>query len=443
MLKITTSTNKNQISVSSTEPQAACKVNNNPLEYYSLDAKESARKAKQQADIASQKLEEINQVFNDTQNTLSSQEQEILNNIQEKQEETIEAVNTAGLQQIQAATEKVNQILSINPANANLSNLTEAGIETIKNAVSEELNNPFFLGMSHYFNVAPNNLSWLKSEGQWNSKAVYPDYYNWCLEQLNSNTDSFTTSSDDYSDFDWVINTADETFRLPLQKENSIYIDWNSEQTISSLPFTVPYDSYVFVTCERRENENNNGYITVNGKSCIAFKNIAGYTVGSDTTQLLLKKGDVVNAAGSSVFTEGKYYKPKNNDKLYYYVGETVQNTNLINTGSIAEQLAGKLDSSSVKAYITETYQSGNSWYRIWSDGWCEQGGVKQAGSVNVTFLKMFNNTNYCFVIYYNSVNNASAYHTAAYYLKSKTKSGIQLSDGGFSGNWHAQGYIY
>lgn len=45
-------------------------------------------------------------------------------------------------------------------------------------------------------------------------------------------------------------------------------------------------------------------------------------------------------------------------------------------------------------AVITQNYKSGNNWYRVWSDGWIEQGGVTAAwyrGSLNtLTFLKAF-----------------------------------------------------
>lgn len=47
------------------------------------------------------------------------------------------------------------------------------------------LNNPFFLGMYQYFEVEPNNISWLKSEGQWNSAEVYPGMWEWLLEERN------------------------------------------------------------------------------------------------------------------------------------------------------------------------------------------------------------------------------------------------------------------
>ena len=52
------------------------------------------------------------------------------------------------------------------------------GAETEDNIINTiELNNPYSLGDSKYSLLALNNLSWLKSEGQWNSKAVYPAYY--------------------------------------------------------------------------------------------------------------------------------------------------------------------------------------------------------------------------------------------------------------------------
>ena len=51
-------------------------------------------------------------------------------------------------------------------------------------------------------------------------------------------------------------------------------------------------------------------------------------------------------------------------------------------------------------AYIKEKYSDGNgNWYRVWSDGWVEQGGTYPAAHTAVTFLKPFANTNYTFII--------------------------------------------
>ena len=50
------------------------------------------------------------------------------------------------------------------------------------------------------------------------------------------------------------------------------------------------------------------------------------------------------------------------------------------------------------QAYITETYHSGASWYRVWSDGFIEQGGIRTGTDTNlfsITFPKAFISTNY------------------------------------------------
>lgn len=45
-------------------------------------------------------------------------------------------------------------------------------------------------------------------------------------------------------------------------------------------------------------------------------------------------------------------------------------------------------------AVVIQNYLSGSSWYRVWSDGWIEQGG-RSSGTVTVSLLKAFVNANY------------------------------------------------
>lgn len=50
----------------------------------------------------------------------------------------------------------------------------------------------------------------------------------------------------------------------------------------------------------------------------------------------------------------------------------------------------------SPKAYITETWSSGSGWYRVWSDGFIEQGGSFTGSNyIKVSLYKAFSNTNY------------------------------------------------
>lgn len=49
-------------------------------------------------------------------------------------------------------------------------------------------------------------------------------------------------------------------------------------------------------------------------------------------------------------------------------------------------------------AVVIQNYVNGNSWYRVWSDGWIEQGGYQSFSDYwTLTFLKPFTKTNYTF----------------------------------------------
>ena len=88
------------------------------------------------------------------------------------------------------------------------------GSETENNIINEiELNNPYSLFDSKYSDHELNNLSWLKSEGQWNAKAAYPTAYDKLLKVQNGTETvaglSVKLSTETYTDYDFVLNTAE------------------------------------------------------------------------------------------------------------------------------------------------------------------------------------------------------------------------------------------
>jgi len=88
-----------------------------------------------------------------------------------------------------------------------------------------ELNNPFCLLDYKYSEYELNNISWLKSEGQFNSRSVYPSAYELLLKIHNNieckNGISVKLTSEEFTDYDFVLNTADESFKLPTSVANS------------------------------------------------------------------------------------------------------------------------------------------------------------------------------------------------------------------------------
>lgn len=100
---------------------------------------------------------------------------------------------------------------------------------------------------------------------------------------------------------------------------------------------------------------------------------------------------------------------------------------------------------NSADAYIVETGGDSTSWYRRYSDGWLEQGGITGTLSFTVTFPKAFSNTDYQFVAtkYWSSgtaVWNPQAHPTNA---TLKTNTSIRVVTGGdyYVAMWVAFGY--
>ena len=92
---------------------------------------------------------------------------------------------------------------------------------------------------------------------------------------------------------------------------------------------------------------------------------------------------------------------------------------------------------------IIDRYSNGTSWYRVWSDKWCEQGGQAQINSEGqtVTLLKNFANTNY-----YVGANGLQTQRFVSCYTKTTSNFKVYTGDdNSFNSSsicWQACGYI-
>ena len=103
------------------------------------------------------------------------------------------------------------------------------------------------------------------------------------------------------------------------------------------------------------------------------------------------------------------------------------------------------VDDNSLHAYIISSYHSGTEWYRVWSDGWCEQGGSITTSEGTIVFQKEFIDTNYTFI---SQASDFDDYAIVVSTWGNKTKSSIQVRCG-YNGvaysreiSWEAKGYI-
>ena len=95
---------------------------------------------------------------------------------------------------------------------------------------------------------------------------------------------------------------------------------------------------------------------------------------------------------------------------------------------------------------VVDAYKSGTSWYRIWSDGWIEQGGrvsISQDTQTTVTLLKPFLNTDYMVLISASKSGlqtGGDGNFTVEYISSSQFKWG-NGDDFSGTGIWYACGY--
>lgn len=321
-----------------------------------------------------------------------------------------------------------------------------------KDGIQGYLNNPFFFGMSKYFESEPNNASWLVSNGAFHSGTIYKSFYEWLLKILNGteNVDgvSVKASTEVYGDYDYVVNTTDTTFRLPIYdgSETIISNKYSSlELGESNKSYTAPANGVVAVA----QTNNAEGYCNVYAGNRGVMNYVSGSSSANKTTKVNFSvkrdesfkygySGRNADATSNSF----KFYYAQGNGSLYFYVGETIQDANVIAAGEVLNDVA------TLKGYdyVVESYDDGANWYRIYKSGWIEQGGAvsKVATSNTVTYLKPFKNYPYVSLTRYSTYSGAIS--TASYWINGFTaRSSTTFTFGADPGNssfilWYACG---
>ena len=297
-------------------------------------------------------------------------------------------------------------------------------------AGSSQLNNPFSLLDYKYGEYELDNASWLLSNGQWNNGAVYTAVYNLLLAIYNGTITkagvSVKLSTETYADTDFVLNTGDTTFRLPTK------VLMAGSKRVAGNGMTLGFTN----------GTQTGGLASIENLSAAFQTNQYGSDVGTTTTGSYFTDGKTVGITTDE--TKSGIETSANGLYLYFYVGETVQDANVIAAGQALTDIAN------LKAhYITETYINGTSWYRVYSDGWCEQGGeLVGVTDYTVSFLKQFANTNYLITVGGYDYNSPDDTNYCTIQWRDKTIAGVRFQAGWYGAlyattiDWRACGYI-
>lgn len=288
-------------------------------------------------------------------------------------------------------------------------------------------NLPYSFGMIQRTNNKLNNMSWLQSDGTFHSGSSYPDFYQWLLKEKNSTesdiTVKFSTDSD-ITEYDYVINNTDATFKLPtlLGDENvqsTEYIDISSQFWLvagTSYTYTAPYNGYFY---GRQRATGASQYIGCYNDAIYDNLEIWSGAAGMLCMgPLFMKRGQVMTDIRSNFVGADKvvrFHKAVSGYKyLYFYVGETMQDANLINVGRIVEagaqlntlvQLSEELGPMRTR-YIVEKWENGTNGYMIYNDNYCVQYGVTD-------FISWTTNGNYASVSFFKEMADINYHKTA------------------------------
>lgn len=310
------------------------------------------------------------------------------------------------------------------------------------------------------------HAAWLLSDGEWKSGVIYSTAFNYLVNEYNLGTEHTDILTDvngvtytiPYKTIRGkkVVDVAYESIVTDIY--NAIGSAWyyiiDQQNSRFKLPMSNNMESYTMdptkagldVRAGLPNITGSAGSATnlVSGafylNTGVAGGNFNGSTTGSayldaSRSSSVYGKSDTVTPAHT------KFY-------LYFKVGNAVTNLDVIDAGKVLSETVHKSTLEQVQC-VVETYSNGTSWYRVWSDGWCEQGGRAQLNEIStttITLLKSYSSMNY-------SVNAVSITASTA----SDTECGLQctpitvsqitltahyLNPNNQTACWEAKGYI-
>ena len=260
-----------------------------------------------------------------------------------------------------------------------------------------------------------NDISWLCADTfSWQSGSVYTAVYN----HLVSDITNITASTETISGTTITYYQATDGHKIVLADQetnvSTIYIltgvAWYYILDTTNTRFKLPRTKYAFTGLR-----NTVGKYVEESLPNITGEVISesGYAVGAFYDSGILAGGRYKDnnkdrivyfdaSRSSSTYQNGAPVQQRSTQMyLYFYVGQFTQTATEQTAGLNITLFNGKVDldgHNATFAHIVETYSNGTDWYRVWSDGWCKQGGTITSSANSrtvVNFLKHFRDTNY------------------------------------------------
>lgn len=330
---------------------------------------------------------------------------------------------------------------------------------------------PLFSGM--YFDFAPNNVCWLKAGQRFNSGDIYTTAYNELVNELTNSKYGLKVINEvdmingvDYSEY-WKVNQDNLSFTCPVRTSQRVLVAKKKSTADDPTWYNLYSDGWLE---QGGSSQMNGSSLTVqllkNYKDTEYTANISANSNTTGWVSIYLKNKEVnsfrMDGTGSlngeertikfSWFTCGYAEIPAENNNLYFKIANAIENLELLNAGKVFESLTEKISRDECSAYVVEISDKSlaPSWYRIWSDGMCEQGGVVAYKSeINtaypIVFLKQYKDNNVSLLMTRNTDYTgslSSGFHGT--WTSVTTSTGFTcFADGNTTPfSWQARGYL-
>ena len=206
------------------------------------------------------------------------------------------------------------------------------------------------LGASRYSGeTLEANLGWLKSAGQWNGGTVYTTFYNTAVGNIGDDfaKGKIVASTDTYTDYDLVVNTSQQTFRLPLlDGSEDILSNKYDDLTLNSSgsTYTAPANGYMLFSGVSTAND---GFVMLGIEPDLWWQRQSTETGDYMSVSIPVLKNDVVRVYYQSLKTTDLYFRfiyAQGNGDLYFKVANAVQNLDMLDAAQITNALTLKAD---------------------------------------------------------------------------------------------------
>lgn len=204
-------------------------------------------------------------------------------------------------------------------------------------------------------------VSFVKSTGTFFGGDLYPTAYEKLVARVG--TGNVKTHTDDYTDYDFVVNQDEMTFRLPLKNGKEVL---PGNETVNTLGFSanptnnveeyiVPYNGYITIIGYKQSTANTLN-VMLNGVIVSQTRALVGGL--SSESYFFAKKGDRVtvftdSASTGWVIATQTITKAIGDGNLYYKLLNAVVNQELVDFAHIQTELNTKLSRSNKEEIVS------------------------------------------------------------------------------------------